>query len=165
MKRLAIALVLIAVLAPALAPAQTIHNVQSATIAWDPVARPVCSCPQPPCAWTQECPAEGQALGALYYQVYTRTDPNDSVGTKYGAATQETQLAMTFPAGQTVYVGIETVWWPKGEDEPRLSAEKSWSNVAADCANGQAFGVRYQPAAPTTPKPLPARPKGIRVVK
>lgn len=148
------------------AGALTIYNVQTAVIGWDAAPRMMCSCPTPPCTPTLECPAEGPALGAMYYQVYTKTDPSDETGTKYGAATQDTRISMTFPEGQTVYIGISTIWWGKGLDTSRESSIKSWSNIEADCFNGQTFGFKYQATPlPPIPPPTPSKPENIRVVE
>jgi hypothetical protein len=156
MKRSILIVLVVLAAAPAPAEVKVLHNLQSATIGWEPTTM-YCHCLNPPCTPTLECPAVGPAVGALYYQVYTKTDPNDTVGVKYGAATQQTRMDVTFPKGETIYVGVELVWWGRGLDTAQTSWKKSWSNVPADCDGEQTFGFRYV-------GPPPKKPDNVRVV-
>lgn len=126
MKKLLLTLVLL--LIAGTAGAQTLHNVQNATVAWDAVPFPT------------------GTTGAIYYQVYTKNDLVSTTGTKVGAEIQATQLLIgPFAPGVTYYVGVETIFWQAGAATAQRSATLAWSHNAADCEGGNTFGFSFSP--------------------
>lgn len=122
-KKLALIMVLLFVLAPMVALAQTWYTANQATVAWDAVA-PI---------------ATGDTIK---YQVYTKIG---TAGTpaKVGAEITATQMAITFNVEGRYYVGVQTVRYPTGETVGTPSATIAWSNIAADCAAAGPFGIVY----------------------
>ena len=135
MKRLLLAIVLVLML-PVLATAQTWHTANQATIAWNAVA-PI---------------ATGDTIK---YQLYTRTDTT-SAGTAVGTEVTGTQSLVTFNTEGRYYIGVEVIRYPQGETVGIKSATKGWSNIAADCAAAGPFGIVFYVAPPA--------PAGLRNV-
>ena len=126
MKKLIIALIIVFSFV-GICSAQTMHNQQYATVAWDAVPFP-----------------EG-TTGAIFYQVYTKNDLVATTGTKVGGEIQATQLAIgPFSLNTNYYVGVETIFWKAGESVAQKSETMAWSYNAADCANGVTFGFLYR---------------------
>ena len=136
-KKLALMVLVLFVLAPMVALAQTWYTANQATVAWDPV---------PPVATGD----------TIKYQVYTRVG---TTGTpvKVGNEITATQLAITFSVEGRYYVGVDAVRYPSGETAGIRSATISWSSNAADCSSAGPFGIVFYvaPAAATGLRNVP----------
>lgn len=122
-KKLALVILVLFMLAPMVALAQTWYTANQATVAWDPVA-PI---------------ATGDVIR---YQVYTKIGASGTP-VKVGAEITATQLAITFNTEGRYFVGVQTLRYPTGETVGIPSATIAWSNIAADCAAAGPFGIVY----------------------
>jgi len=122
-KKLALIVLVLFVLAPMVALAQTWYTANQATVAWDAVA-PI---------------ATGDVIK---YQVYTKVGTSGTPA-KVGGEITATQLALTFTVEGRYFVGVQTIRYPTGETVGIPSATTAWSNVAADCAAAGPFGIVY----------------------
>lgn len=122
-KKLALVILVLFMLAPVVALAQTWYTANQATVAWDPVA-PI---------------ATGDVIR---YQVYTKVGATGTPA-KVGTEITATQMAITFSVEGRYFVGVQTVRYPTGETVGTPSATIAWSNIAADCAAAGPFGIVY----------------------
>jgi hypothetical protein len=136
MKKAIIILAILFLAAPAMA--QTMHNFSQATVAWDAVAVP-----------------EG-ATGAVKYQVYVKSDPAATTGTKVGGEVTATQALISFLPFVIYYAGVQSVFYPTGAATPETSTI-AWSNVAEDCSPAGSFGFYYTQA--------PGKPKNMMILR
>ena len=114
--------VVLILLLPVMALAQTWVTANQGTVAWDAVA-PI---------------ATGDVIK---YQVYTRPDLT-SAGAKVGTEITATQLTITFPSEGKYYVGVQTLRYPTGETSAVTSAI-GWSSDPAVCSPAGPFGFKY----------------------
>ena len=158
MKKIAVFLFVL-MLFPMLATAQTLYNLETATVAWDAVAKPVCGSTGTP---TAVCPTlGGAAVGVIKYQVYGANNLVDKVGVKIGEELTATQLLISNTLNVTTYIGVESLFYGAGGAAVQKSTSKAWSTVAANCAGGNTFGFLYKlPDIP--PPPPPASAGGLR---
>jgi hypothetical protein len=160
MKKIAVFL-FISLLFPVLATAQTLHNMETATVAWDAVSKPLCASSGTP---TAVCPTPGgPAAGVVKYQVYGTNNLVDKVGVKIGGELTATQLLISNTLNVTTFIGVESLFYGTGGAAVQKSTAKAWSTVAADCAGGATFGFLYKlPDIP--PPPPPATAGGMRTL-
>jgi hypothetical protein len=120
-----IAAALVAFAAPA--QAQTWHTANQVTLAWGAVTTL----------------ADGTAIPAadvVKYQVYKRLIPS-TVYEAVGGEITATQQVVNFLAEGGYYLGVKALRYVDGKLVKE--SEIAWSDVAANCANGEAFGVTY----------------------
>lgn len=158
MKKLIIVLVIVFLAIPAFS--QTLHNVPTATVAWDAVAKPTCATTGTP---TAVCPTPGGvAVGTITYQVWATNNLVDTVGIKIGGEISATQLLISFTKGVTYYISIDSRFNGTGGAAQQVSVGRAWSHKAADCAGGSTFGFLYKD--PDIPPPVPGKPAGVRML-
>jgi hypothetical protein len=129
MKRTLAALLMVAVILCAThAMAQVWYDANQVTFAWDAVTKL----------------ADGTTIPAgntVKYQVYSK--PNSvSTGVKVGTEITATQLLISFSVEGSYFLGVEALRY-NGTTLISKSAPITWSDVAANCQGGVAFGVNY----------------------
>lgn len=129
-------ILLILLLVPSFAFAQTWYPTNQGTVAWDAVAKI-------------------QTTDIIKYQIYITQIPKNPV--KYLGETLNTSATITFPTEGKWVVGVETLRYLSGVTDPVRSAGLAWSDVAADCAAAGPFGFSYI-VAPGTVKNLRSTP-------
>jgi hypothetical protein len=139
--------------------AQMLYNLETATVAWDAVARPTCAPTGTP---TAVCPAPGGlAVGVIRYQVYGTNNLVDRVGVKIGGEITATQLLISNTLNVTTYIGVESLFYGTGGAAVTKSPSKAWSTVAADVAGGNTFGFLYK--LPDIPPPIPDSIRNLKI--
>ena len=157
MKKLALILGIMLLASPLWA--QTLHNMETATVAWDAAARPTCAPTGTP---TAVCPAPGGlAVGVIRYQVYGTNNLVDRVGVKIGGEITATQLLISNTLNVTTYIGVESLFYGTGGAAVQKSVNRAWSTVVADVAGGNTFGFLYK--LPDIPPPIPDSIKNLRI--
>jgi len=160
MKKAVALLLFVLLIVPALTNAQTLHNMETATVAWDAVARPTCANTGTP---TAVCPTPGGlAVGVIKYQVYGVNNLVDKTGVKIGGEITATQLLISNTLNVTTYIGVESLFYGTGGAAVQKSIAKAWSYDPASAAGGNTFGFLYR--LPDIPPPVPAWPGGIRLL-
>ena len=141
------------------ASAQVWHPANQVTLAWDAVTMPDCVCVDPPCTPNEVCPGPeypSPAAGEVKYQVYIRSTLVET-GTKYGPEIPQTSAVISLNqlGYGNYFLGVESIAYYQGQSVGVKSTSIAWSDVAANCANGEAFGVTYWMA--------PSMVKGLRL--
>ena len=109
------------------ASAQVWHPANQVTLAWDAVT-------------TLQDGTNIPAGSTIKYQVYKRLLPA-TTGEMAGAEVTALQQAVSFSVEGGYYLGVKALRYV---DSALVSqSEIAWSDVAANCANGEAFGVTY----------------------
>lgn len=121
------------------ASAQTWHPANQVTLAWDAVTALHDGTPIP-------------VTDIVRYQVYKRLLPSTVFEPIEGEITL-TQQAVTFTVEGGYYLGVKALRYVDGTLVSQ--SEIAWSDVPANCANNEAFGVRFYLA--------PALIRGLRL--
>lgn len=126
MKKLLIILAILLITSTSFA--QVWYDANQVTFAWDAVTKLTDGTTIP-------------ATSTVKYQVYTK--PNSvSAGTKVSGEITATQLLISFSVEGAYFLGVEALRY-NGAVLVSKSNPITWSDVAANCQGGIAFGVNY----------------------
>lgn len=110
------------------ANAQIWYDANQVTFAWDAVTTLSDGSPLP-------------SGNTIKYQVYSK--PNSvATGTKVGSEITATQLLISFTTEGSYFLGVESLRY-SGTTLLSKSPTAAWSDVAANCQGGVAFGVNF----------------------
>jgi hypothetical protein len=133
-KSILLALILLLLL-PALAPAQTWYSANQRTVAWDPVTTDDAGVPLP----------AGSVNYKIFYKLVVVPEP------VFISEIATNQVTITFPNEGSYFVGVSSV----RKEGQTVVAESipAWSDNPTYCEDGRTFGIRFY-RFPGTPRNL-----------